>query len=233
MSKANNRFLVEFDCILDTRLAVIQSRDAELAARLALDSKYRLRFSDDISRIVKGFDQTQFVKDYENRTSDTAWGGARLTPFAFMLRDAISESHVSGAYTPMPMESSITINMYPYEIDASAWGDTMADFFGVSQVTFIRKSPEELTPRFIRTNFESISMYDFDKWLNLHIETLKTCALPSVSFHCPTILKQFDTASIKLYQGGYAADSIRTMLALKLSLKMSPLSEFSMIELTT
>lgn len=196
-----------------------------------MGTNYRKRYNDDLSKILNGFNQTQFENDYANRTADTAWGGARLTGFAYELRETIIRMSVSEAHTPIPLESSLTINMYPYGIDKEAWTEVMCEFFEVSQITFISAPPESLTPRFIRGKFETVAMYDFDRWINIHVGELKKCAMPSVSFHAPCILKETDPVSIKLYEGGFAADSIREMLALKLSLKMEPLKQFSIIEL--
>ncbi len=164
--KVIESFVIEFDCLLDTRLGTIRKMGKELADRVYAP-EYITREEDKF----EGVDPAVFTRMYNERDEETL-KHSTLTAFVphlqnlvrFMSEIAVARAEYDGI--------KIAVNMYPYRLSdavlsevrqcVSAWTG------GFVPVELINIPPEGLSPEVVNDNFAVMVMYDYANWMSKH-----------------------------------------------------------------
>lgn len=168
--------LVQLDCILDTRLAVLGSYDPTIPQRILASEesvkKYRSRLVEDFSEY--GLSREKFKEIYKQRETKHLRASA-ITPFVFELTDYIEQVYDQFRAAPHTISGfELVINHYPYtdlsedELDALSAALT-ARFVTPTGIRWICEPIENLSPTYwARENIASAFLYDFEEWLVAH-----------------------------------------------------------------
>lgn len=200
-----HNLLVQLDCVLDTRLAVLGSYDPTIPERILATPEayknYRTRLIDDFSEY--GLPRGQFKALWAKRDL-THLRAAMITPFAFELSD-ISEQIIDQSKAAPHTVSShdIVINHYPYtdlsDVEKEALGAAiLARFKTPVNINFICEPLEVLSPTYWDVNkIATAIMYDFEEWLVAHFgvdqqDKLEGYEFPQNSFYAPALVTDLD-----------------------------------------
>lgn len=188
MSDASfSTFLVDLDCLVDTRFSVLSSYGDD-AFQKAFDEKYYTREIDDFV----GIDFNDFKTRYENRDK-TVLKNAAGTPAVFMLADFCKSTLDLIGTSPFHLIPKILINTYPYKINEEEKTILLNSFIHLTNekamVELVHLSKEEITPSFVKREISIMMMYDYYKWLEIHSanENFKKITCPSVTLLGPAI----------------------------------------------
>lgn len=189
MSESLN-ILIELDALLDTRLTTLHG-----ISESCIDNNFYKRYVDrpnDYFPCLKN--KEEFFEKYKNRDKNVLKNSFR-TQLHEYLRDIIHEASFNKNLGVMDQTVSITINTYPYDLS-----DQEKVFLAhvinrlirhAGDVRFCTMTLEELTPSFLRENFNLIFYYDFLDWLDIHSSNgnLNKKACPNVVVHIPLLLR--------------------------------------------
>lgn len=177
--------LVSLDAILDTRIATIAKFDEALATQVLLNQYYERR-----SDYFEGIEKSLFDRLYKARDAQTL-ALAQVTNIFFVIKDILYAIIKKSIQTPYVKDIRITINTYPYELEA----DTLqwickAVYFQTNQLCVIdtvHLSDTELTPQVVKDQYTILVRYEYDNWLEVNTENFKKCPIPSVELFVPAI----------------------------------------------
>lgn len=212
------RIHVSLDAIFDTRLGLVVQENP--AALDTLDIKaYKLRPKDDEHHIPV----PQFAEKYSKRNKKTLLL-SKQTELLYGLGKMAIELEKKKSFDPMVEDTHFVINFAPYDCSAEEMAilcegiaAVLPDFCTVSSC---HRSLENMTPSFIKDNVDAWYMYEFNQWLSIHAEELKSVRTPGLSIMTP-----------KLYAGDIGEDSMFGEIELGLSqsfkLHYQPVSHFS------
>lgn len=230
-----NNYYVELDCLLDTRLGSIACYNLALSARLALNESYHTRFHNELHRIDDNLGKDEYQALWDNRKEMDTLVNSRVTKFMYQLRGLIDATRVSEAFIPYKQTGNVFIDIHGWglsEEELDELKQCLIGFLVTDKITLVDIGYENLTPGLIRDNYNSVSIVDFNKWVNIHIEALGKCRIPSVGFHCPAVLQNpDDEAMVKLYESGLTQDGTREGFATALRLTWYSPGDFSIINL--
>lgn len=231
----DNRYYVELDCLLDTRLGSLACFDIESAAKLATVDAYHERQHNQLWRIMDGLPKQACEELWEHRKSIDTLIHSRVTKFTYQLRGLIDATRVSSAFIPFKQTGSVYVDVHGWGLsdeDKEELKESLKAFLDTNRVHLVNIGVDNLTPKRIRKNYHSVSMIDFDKWVNIHIEELTDNRIPSVGFHCPAILLDPDDKECcALYKAGLTQDGVREGFATSLRLTFYDPGQFSIIKL--
>lgn len=162
-------FLVELDCLLDTRMATI-ARISTDAALKVLNSGYHTRQADWFGDAV---DMDHYTRLYKARDVDTLKLAHPTEGFRF-VREMVRLYRENAVETNSPYSSDIKIvvNTYPYQLTAElsdSIGRALAvKFRAMAPVELVSLSPAQLTPAIVQQKYCMLMMYEYDPWLSTH-----------------------------------------------------------------
>lgn len=171
--------LLQLDCALDARLAVLGSYDPTIPKRILGSAKalkeYRGRLIDDFSKY--GVSREKFKELWSQRTT-AHLRGAPITPMVFELTDIIEQVYDQFRAAPHTISGfELLINHYPYTELTEAELDALSDAFQArfknhTIIRWICEPVEKLTPFYWeKENIATAFMYDFEEWLVAHYGT--------------------------------------------------------------
>jgi hypothetical protein len=185
MTKKAAAIYVELDCLLDTRLAVLEGMDKEKVIDI-IDGGYHTRRED----WWDGIDMEEYRRRYKERTiytlsQSTVTGCvALIQKVAFELASDLPES-------PTHNKIEVHINTYPYRLsEEECLGIEAALTQWVSapiSYQFLYLSPEQLTVGLVNTKYTVLIMYDYSSWLDMHLKEFQNCFLHDVTLFAPKI----------------------------------------------
>lgn len=200
MNQEANAIYVELDCLQDTRIATLAKIDQELASR-TLRNGYHTRLSDEFD----GVSHEDFKRLYQSRDVQTLMLSAPTEIHTLILRlIEIQDKAAVELNSPYRSERvSVVVNTYPYqlsEVELTEIGKALVVRLSQqTSVTLVHLSPTELTPAYVKANFNSMVMYDFDTWLSEHfavdpekcnMESVFKSLLHGVTVFAPAIYHQ-------------------------------------------
>lgn len=202
MKKTEQKLLVSIDVLLDTRLAALAKMNPEYP-EIVLDKGWKEREGDFYSTWIENFDQDLFNTHYWHRGRDgDIHTNALMTGYMSRLMADIKILQSASENHPMAGEISLDINIWPYsfsETEKEALKGIMKEYLGKDlQVDIVNASPESLTPKALRGNYCSFSIYNFDEWFKLHSEALLDTPIPSVVCIVPRLLKKPLDSDVKM-----------------------------------
>lgn len=172
------RILVELDAVLDTRLGVLMQMGV---GEQALALNYRQRRSDRWNELGLTVDQAEFDRRYAARDIYTL-AASRPTNITYLLNQITEYLSKLRLNAPMYETCEVILNTYPYDLDQGVL-DEIVVAVGVwvsmeCTVTTINLPTEAVTPKWLMENTEGYVLYDFNQWLVLHEDGLKTHRMP-------------------------------------------------------
>lgn len=224
------RILISLDVLLDTRIATVARMDQEKAVEI-LNGNYHQRKSD----FFDGIDKAQFDLMYDQRDLETLLI-SQCTNIVLILKNFVSSIIDTAINTPYIDDCNITINTYPYDIDDKTittikqavmhWVDRFAT------VDHVHLSDENLTPSYIKDNYDVLYMYQYDKWLETQTSNFEKTQIPRVDLYVPAISLNHDLTDkmirdIKEETGQHPFDHLKFGLAPFINIKPIDVSAFS------
>ena len=182
-----SKMLVELDCLLDTRLAILFGLSENFAKR-AIDNSYYDRLIDDFPNVP--FEE--FTQLYNNRDKNVL-RNAMLTKIAFLMREFVMATTHQILTSPFHMKPVVIVNTYPYEFkdeEADALISVIVSMTsGMADVELVYKPPEQITPAYVKKELSLMVMYEYHKWLELHAENenFKRITCPEVTLIGPAL----------------------------------------------
>lgn len=179
-------FLLDLDCLFDTRFSVLESIDKDKASAL-LENGYHYRERDDF----EGFDIHEYRKRYENRDINILMNSAP-TPVLMYLHETLSNYFRSAGSDGVVVKTELIINIYPYKLNEVELNDVVlclkAKTMNMVPIRIINTPMENIHPAFLRDNVSYFWVYDWDKWLKTHYLELAKGRLDDVIMVCPDIM---------------------------------------------
>lgn len=187
------RLLVSLDSLLDTRAGTLSLLDLKKAAELLLTPIYASRIIDQFP----GFDQKAFEDLYKKRDKKTLQY-SMVTNVLKTIYDFIHRSFNRNLNSPFKVEAEVHINTFPYLLEDKE-KDVIANAILAKsplpfKLDFVRYSNEDLSPGFLKQNYNTLIAYDFQEWIDIHStnKKIEETPIPEVTFFAPAILKFID-----------------------------------------
>lgn len=186
------RALIDLDCILDTRLAVIKSFDESVGDELAKTRAYRERTRDNFEELTHGkITQAAYTAAYAARDVDIL-SLARMSDIMLYLRKLSDQAAVQIGRGVEMQTFEVTLNLYPYQLEegtAEMIRRAVADSLNpIAQVTTAYLPTKDLPPETIKTGFDMYLTYDQEVWIQTHQrELIEHCRIPLFTLTCPMI----------------------------------------------
>lgn len=193
----DQKFFVELDALLDTRLGVISKLDPEAATELVGSLDYKLRQSDDMGLLTKRITTKQFHEAYEKRDVNTLMASGPTVINAYLSK-VIDELEKQKAVTNMIDSIEVDINIWPYQLtedERMAICEAVTARCGlITPVRTVNIPPEELTFEYLKEkDYAVVILYNFSSWIEPYMERLDPkhlCRNPRMVIHAPAILKE-------------------------------------------
>lgn len=183
------KILAELDALVDTRMGTIIQLSPEEAIRLMTSGEYYSRTMDEFG--CEAFTQEQYVERYRTRDIYTLQHSL-CAQVMKLLHHMVNQLELMAIYTPFVERVKLEVNTYPYELPTDvkeAYVQAIEAYTGpTTKVEMVHYSPEDLSPRNIRTHeWTGLILYDFDNWFTLHGERLPNCPLHDITFITPAL----------------------------------------------
>ena len=176
---------VELDCLLDTRLATIARIDQELAVKVVREG-YHKRMSDHFP----GVPLDKFKELYDNRDHTTLEHSV-CTPVVRLVGDIVKEFETEAQTSPIHKGGFVTVNCYPYDVDdeeREILRQSLAVWMGNDVEIEVTSFPREvLEPQYVISRYAVLVMYDYYKWMDMHVKGFETTPLASVRLIAPAL----------------------------------------------
>jgi len=180
-------FLIELDCLLDTRLATIDLIDDTKTIEIVKDG-YIHRDKD----VFKGIDTDVFNARYKDRDLHTL-RNAITTPMVKILNEFAVKTLKTSISSPHHNKPKIILNIHPYQLD----DDTRVLFIdmlrfitdNLADIEIIDYTYKQLTPEYMKDNVSIAAMYHYYEWLEIQSTTngFDHITCPDVSILVPMI----------------------------------------------
>lgn len=170
----NDYYLIDIDCLYDTRLILLSLIDEDYAKKVLEDGSYFKRQHDSFE--VIGYND--FMGLYQQRGDNPELlRGAPNTNFHLaiqaLVRQSISIGRRGGFYRPV----SLVINFFPYRLDKEEVQQVLGVLFEqmaeTVEIIGVYIDPDDLTPELAKNQFDYIAMYEGNRWLVHHQDALK------------------------------------------------------------
>lgn len=209
------RIIVGLDCILDTLLGCVHFMDHTLIEPL-IKAGYRQRWHNKLSEFVPLIDDKILMEIFQNRDVNIL-KLSRNTNMVNLLESKILESQIRGDKSPNNRNIQIILNTYPYNLtkeEVNIFVESLALSIKTFNITRIHMSFEELTPKFLLTNYSRLILHDFNEWGKHHIEAIKETPMPLFSLMVPGYINDYTkfVNVINVAHGTYSDDLARQIL---------------------
>lgn len=233
MEAQTSSLMIMMDCLLDTRIGVIFSFGEETLNKV-LNENYHTRQED---KFV-GIDSQEFKQRYAARDKTTLKNSA-VTCLIKLLQEFVFKTLNQSLVTPHHLLPKIVLNTYPYvlsEEETKVFIKILMHYTNQKcQVEVIYKSPESLTPKFVKHNFSVMIMYHYLEWLEFHSasEAFKTTTCPEVTLMGPALFfngppKQ-EEIQILERQNLTPFRAVEMIASPFVGLKLLPVEDFSLV----
>lgn len=235
------RFLVDLDCILDTRLATLHLLNPD-ATPICLGSGYRERLIDDWPGLSSGLiSQDDFQIAYRDRDKDVlkeAMPTRLLEYLRTLCRDMIQQR----LNRPEIEDIVVVVNLWPYSFteNEKTMLKAMVGYYVGPEVEIKTTTlgQDSVTPSVLKKDYGGYFVYDFNRWFQTHHKELDTVACPGVSIFTPALfieLPDFEQLRAEtedlVTRNPFELMEIATVSKIRLS--YLPPSHFSVIDIPT
>lgn len=181
-------FFIELDVLFDTRLAVILKHTDKKPTK-DFGKEYRNRISDIFPFL------TNFKELYDNRDKSIL-EYAFISRFILVLQEYSKRILDNANKSPYQFKPTLIVNTYPYKLSDDEISVLIKGLIvktgGYCDIQAVNMSYEEITPKYVKENLGALSLYDFDKWIELHSvnKNFEETTCPEVMMFGPKINKK-------------------------------------------
>lgn len=178
---------LDLDCLYDTRLAVLEEIDPELAIA-ALEADYNTREEDIFPHLTK-----EAFRSVYNVRNITTLEKAMVSNCLLILKSFIDESQKEIGKTPFNTQTEVYLNVFPFNIDYQTAVSMVLPLQRMCghtvKVEIVNWTAEKLTPAFIRSKIDLMLMYDYGPWLDAHASNgnFKKNQIPDKMLYVPKL----------------------------------------------
>lgn len=178
---------VELDCLFDTRIATIASMNEDLLDPI-LQYEYHKRADDNFP-----IPNLQEYQERYAKRDKRILAKAMITPIAFLLGEYAEKTLKQILTTPFHYKPKIVINVYPYKLTEEEINIIISSVANITKkladIEVVDMTYEQLTPSWVRSNVTTMVMYDYGKWLDVHVDTgeFEKRACPEITLLAPRI----------------------------------------------
>lgn len=219
--------LVSLDALFDTRLATLYKLDPQAAEKILTEGNYYRRLHD----VFPGVSKPEYEAAYLSRDVKTLRRTV-ITRTIEHINFFIARTIAAAAGTPFIRKPSVVINTYPYqltetEVDMIILG-VVAATRKEADVSVVRLSHEELTPRFIKANYVTVILYDYWNWSERQAELggFEDTQCPQVTMIAPMLVSSPE-AWEEIKRDPLIFDKIESFYEPCIGLKLYPIEFFS------
>lgn len=199
---------IDLDSLFDVRMGILNTKNPELID-LNLPTFYKRKSDHFIGITDKEYEQL-----YDNRNEETL-SKSLITNIVDVLIDMVIKLTESSLKGPIKKVPFITINEYPYKLKNETKKLILLSLAKLTKdscdIFFINKDYNDLTPEFVKNNFQVLIMYDYGKWLNSFIKPNNKHSLINTTLIVPKISadgreikdSEFDKISNMFLVGGF------------------------------
>jgi len=239
----DDKFLIELDVLLDTRLGTVALMGNELAQSLLTDA-YANRISDELWLLNPSIDKDIYKRAYADRDLDTLYYSAPTDATVFLNQLINERIRAANKNDAQVHGVEITINMYPYRITEGTqqdWIDNITTSLRLDKaVTLGYYEPAMLTTEFIASNgWTVLVMYDVATWVKEAFSPQKTPRpIPRTIVIAPSLLSSVESVKKEMEITPPTKERINPFHALQMFMadvvgfKFIPTADFSLIGLT-
>lgn len=187
----SKRILVEIDSLLDTRLGTLDIIDGDIP-EVVLKNGYYSRYIDDWDNLSKGKTTKEtFNNHYHDRTTFTL-NRSRITGVCRLIYTLSEEASLNALHDPESDSVVFDINISPYVLDEDEKEMLLLCvsnyLYAGTECRIVNVPHSELTVDKIKNNWDSLILYDFDRWFSNHGDGLTNTPIPRVLLYCPGLL---------------------------------------------
>ena len=179
------KILINIDCIFDTLLGCVFAVNPDWVTPLA-QSGYIGRVHNTLSLLYSEIDDELVRQRYLERDIEILQQ-SRRTNMLTLLADYIRQSNHNPDH-PEALDYQVTINTYPYEIEAADLREMFGfikDILDVAVLNHIHVPLSKLTPSYIKSYYSRFIIYSLNEWTELHGPALVDCKIPKVTCVVP------------------------------------------------
>lgn len=224
-------YLIDIDTIFDTRLGTVALLGDEHLDKLH-ELGYDTREDDSLLHAIPGYTEL-----WANR--DISVLGKSTVSKMFTIIVGLIIGDLNDFDTPITgRKFNLYVNSYPYKLNEDEKQDIIAVLGQAFQwrvaVEIRHYSPEQLSPRTVLSNnFWMMGMYDFEKWIKIHFETLYKTPLPETVLITPALrelnartLPEIDSETTKILEKITPFECVELDLLEVLALKYYEVSHY-------
>lgn len=193
-TREDSFILLMLDALFDTRIGTIAKHDTALASRVLSSGNYFKRETDEFEDItVEKFKELYAKRDVETLKLSI------VTNMVFLLQRIVKDAMCADSMAPNDEKLIIHLNIWPYdnlnqdEIDM--FRDCLRYYtYSYPEIVVISAPLDTLTPEYCKENYDIMIMYDYETYLETHLEALQKLQMPQVSLIGPQMCrcKKFD-----------------------------------------
>lgn len=188
------RVLIDLDCLLDTRLGLINHLNPEVASRIAKQEHYWSRDFTDWELLTEGeITNEQFNTAWKERGNDVI-KQSMMTSIFLPLESTLATHRINKEEGLSDFDVALVINEWPYTLSDDVH-DAIKEavrfhLSGNPLVIFTRTSLDELTPQHMVDNYHQVYMFDFLPWIKRHGFALEKIHAPDLTVVVPRLFDQ-------------------------------------------
>lgn len=168
----------------DTRLGTIARIDPEIAKAMLYNG-----WCDRMVDHYPDIDMDYYQQLYAGRDAETLMF-SKITRIPKIVREFAKSTLDKALSTPWHHVPRLCVNIWPYKLSNDTVDLIIRNIVHLTgkllDVYVIDKSPEDLTPEYVRQEYSVLVMYDY-RWLDIHAETLKTVVMPDITILAPMV----------------------------------------------
>lgn len=190
MNKICTRILISLDALLDTRSGALFRLDSDATSRLLKSRYYAGRVIDDFP----GVDMAKYKAIYDQRDKRVLKYSS-ITNTVGIVHDFVQRVMNKNLNAPVDMDVEVHLNIHPYKLTDNE-KKTLIIALGCKlplapNVIVVDYSLDYLNPIFVKNTYNTMVMYDFFEWLEIHSanKLIEKHPVPEVTIFTPALLK--------------------------------------------
>lgn len=190
-SEETKRFLVELDCLLDTRLGTLEHYSPPIAYTVYQNPDYFKRDWDNWEGLSKGgITNNKFWELYAQRDVEVL-SKSRPTSILGFLGKITKELDMARITSPEVEHIQVDVNVFPYELSETEKDQLRTLVFHYcalgTEVNVVSLSLKSITPQLLKERYDGLILYEFDNWFTHHVNTLNHVLIPRHAVFAPAL----------------------------------------------
>jgi len=187
-TETNNKMLVYLDCLYDTLLGAVELVNFTHCKKLFNSEAYHCRLDDRLEKIIPEIDMQAINGVFRTRDVNLLKISQPSKLLGWIL-EICTAQELKKSDEPDAFSLELTINTYPYMLskyDKKEMRETLRQILGINLIKFVHIDLVELTPKFIKDNYNTIVIPDLNKWSNeANMHALAKTPIPNVNVVAP------------------------------------------------